>query len=139
MDKRLLEQFDKELGWGRRDFLPPIGILKAEFNEAGAADCMQARPLLPKACFDSLMSVTKFNPCNGCSTWQQIGPECQCFQQYHTAFRAAKAKVAAGERRQNELHTRVIERCTECGLRVRGPNHSTGKHHTERVAALAKR
>ncbi len=135
MDKRLAVKFPREAGKGWRGFLPPVGILKAEFHEAAPAGCIQATM---SVYFDGLMKVTKYNPCNGCPAWKAKGPTCECFQQYHSAFRAAKAKITAEEASQKELHTRVIERCTDCGLRVRGPNHKEGKHHLQRIAALNK-
>ena len=70
-------------GQYRGQYLPPRGLLKATFEQAQAAGCIQA---IDQKVFDGLMKVTCNNPCNGCPQWADGGPKCGAFQQYHLAW-----------------------------------------------------
>jgi len=138
MDKRITQQFPKESNRKNAKYLPPKGMLVAQYPEAKAAGCIQAES--EELFYNGLMQATKFNPCDGCSVWDRKGPACPCFNQYHTAVRDAKAVVAKEERKQKELHTRHVERCPDCGLRIRGSKegHESGQQHLQRMKAMSK-
>jgi len=117
----LIRSFPKYAGKGRfQGFYPPIGCLEAVPDEAMKAGCIQAENENMLQLYTALMAATGLNPCNGCPVWQEHGPECYCFQMYHTAFwqliqKSKQAKVLG------IIQSRL--RCPECGLKIRGKNH----------------
>jgi len=132
MDKRIIGQFEKKSGKSRRkQYVAPTGVLKVFFDDAKRTKCIQATEANS---FDAIMVATRYNPCDGCAEWAHNGPECKCFQEYHSAFRAAKAALASAVQKQKDLHTRVVTRCA-CGLRIRGTvaGHEAGQQHLRRV------
>lgn len=42
--------------------------------------------------FSALMAATLKNPCVGCPIWDNNGPACIAFQQYHSAYDRAEEK-----------------------------------------------
>jgi len=90
--------------------------------------------------FEGLMIATHCNPCDGCPQWENIGPECECFREYHTAWKKAIAQVQADIQAEKEKHIRIVKRCPECGLRIRSGDveaHNQGDAHKQRVVAKA--
>jgi hypothetical protein len=139
MDKRISQQFPREKKrYGNRfgKFLPPKGMLVAEYDIAAELGCIMTEGTGVEY-FNALMVATKYNPCDGCARWEyKTGPDCKCFQFTHTAFRDAKAVIAKAEKNLAELHTRKRERCY-CGLRIRGSveAHEASEQHQRRLAA----
>ena len=102
IDKAILKQFPKDRS-GR--FYSPNGKLMCNFEEAQSTGCIQAETNNAMLMFSSLMIVTNINPCNGCPVWDRVGPECGCFQKYHTGYHAVveeKKQHAAKVKRQQE-------------------------------------
>jgi len=140
MDKRVACNFTRTTR--KNVFAPPQGILGASFNQANEAKCLQAEFPSLRRIFEGLMITTRSNPCNECPRWESIGPECECFRKYHTAWKVAIAQVQADARAEKERNIRIVKRCPECGLRIRGGNvaaHEQGDAHKRRVAAKANK
>jgi len=74
-----------ERGPYRGRYVDPEGQLLGTFQQLMDAGCVQAEmpALLPL--FFGLMALTNQNPCAGCPIWDNKGPECKAFQEYHSA------------------------------------------------------
>jgi len=79
----------------------PVGFLKPDFEGLQQAGCIQAdmRPL-----FIGLYAATQGNICNGCPVWQEQGPECKAYQQYHSE---ALSKAV-------DRHQRIVQAVFPC-------------------------
>ena len=113
-----------------RRFLPPDGILDATYEQAHEAGCLQAEEMSEdfKKRYYLLHAATGLNLCSGCPVWETKGPQCACFQRYHTA---AKSKLAQINRKKAARVVRSRPRCAECGLRIRGLFHADGEQHKQ--------
>jgi len=78
-----------ERGPYRGRYLDPQGQLTGSFTQLMEAGCIQAENRELEPLFYALMLATMKNPCDGCPVWGNKGPECQAFQQYHTAYTQA--------------------------------------------------
>lgn len=75
--------------------------------------------------FTGLMGATHGDPCNGCPAYHH--GKCKAFQQFNT--RAVRSP--------SRSFVMPADRCRECGLKVRGPNHKDGWDHTHRAKKTA--
>jgi len=117
----LIRCFPKHEGRDRHQgFKRPHGKLEVTFDEAMVAGCIQAEDENLRERFIPIMGLTGMNPCDGCPIWQDHGPECECFQKHHSAFRAIVQHVEGAK-----IMRRVRSRCPTCGLRIRGDNHES--------------
>jgi hypothetical protein len=83
-------QFSKhERGPYRGRYLDPEGQLHGTFEQLMLAGCIQAEMPELRAIFRLLMVEVSGNPCAGCPVWNNKGPACVAFQQYHSAYHQA--------------------------------------------------
>jgi hypothetical protein len=124
-------------GIWRGQYLPPQGKLKASFDEAHEAGCLQAETNNPtfRERFPLLMIALLCNPCDGCPIWEQDGPACECFQKYHTAMANAEIRITA---ERGKAHVKTTEKCSVCGFKIKGANHEEGIHHKAAVAKITE-
>lgn len=78
-----------------RAYAPPRGTLGGSFEELQAAGCIQCENEACRNLFPFLMGETKNNCCDGCPVWDRLGPKCEAFRKYHTAFQQAEADANA--------------------------------------------
>ena len=70
----------------------PQGQLIATFEQAHEACCLQAELDELRPMYSLLMVETRLNPCDSCPVWDSNGPECECFQLYHTDWQHRQRK-----------------------------------------------
>jgi hypothetical protein len=86
-------QFPKhERGPYRGRYIDPVGQLAGTFEQLMEAGCIQAENRELEPLFYALMVATTRNPCDGCPIWNDKGPACAAFQQYHSAYHRAEEK-----------------------------------------------
>lgn len=78
-----------------RAYAPPRGKLGGSFEELQAAGCIQCENENCRALFPCLMQETRNNVCDGCPVWERLGPKCEAFRKYHTAFLQAEVDANA--------------------------------------------
>jgi hypothetical protein len=111
-------------------------MLNASFDELHTAGCIQtgadvhptdivaARHQFLRM-FEALSVATVNDPCRGCPAYDH--GDCAAFQRFNTRSRVRQVEA-------NDVSpTRIVQRCKECGCRIRGANHKEGSHHKSKA------
>ena len=112
-------------------------MLTGTFEELFAAGCIQtgadvcddleeAKPKFRKL-FMALSLVTHGDICNGCPAFK--GGSCKAYRTYHTAAMRQSSPLP-------RTTNKTANRCTICGLKIRGKNHDQGEHHQRAMKSV---
>jgi len=110
-------------------------MLRGTFPELHAAGCIQtgadveANEVTARLRFGDmlrgLMFTSNGDPCHGCPAYER--GQCPAFLQFND-----RASLSQPKQRPFQ---KPAERCPQCRMKVRGPNHVNGWDHTHRVTS----